>query len=50
MAIKTSEGIGKEGEALGGKYFDYPELNDGHNRVQCLRVRIRGRPTQKISW
>lgn len=34
----------------GREGFDCPELNDGDSRVECLWIRIAGRPTRQISW
>jgi len=30
--------------------FDCLELDDGDDRVECLWVRVGGRPTRQISW
>lgn len=43
MAINSSGGIGFWVALQVRKCFDYLELNDGHNRVPCSWVRIRGK-------
>lgn len=55
MAVRSSEGTGKEGKTDGvalcvWECFNYLKLDDVDESVECFWVRTGGSPRRQISW